>query len=623
VAAEERAGKCFCRGVRALKKLALVLMATLAVLAACGPRVKQITEEELAFQKKQQENSFLKKTLFIPGSDKPYEKGKPGGTWRNNLNNDLKTFNPVVAVYDAESAGIVDNLSTSLLDYDAYTKKWKPLAASYEVSVNEAKGTMDVTFTLRDDMYWTTLADPKTKVKVTSDDVVFWYNDIVGDPALQHSAYAGQFVQMPDGSKKHIDMEKLDGRRFVMHYPRIVAMPELSSNMNFGPRHVFEPAKKAKGVEGVLNLWSINTDPKTIPSMGPYYIESNRPGIEVTLVRNSNYWRKSDDGQHVPYIEKFETKIVPNQDTEKLKFLAGELDGYTLRPEDLEEMVNRGSKDYTVYSAGPTLGAAFISWNQNPRNLKPLLVKWFSTTTFRQAMSCFFNRERVVKEVYRGLADPDLSFFAKANPYYDPAITQQFTYDPERGKQLLAQIGIRQDAAGIMRDAQGNPIVYDLTVPIETNLSIDIGTIYADELKKVGITLKVKPVQFQKLVESLTKSYDWQSVMISVGSNYFPIQGDNVWLSSGNLHLWNPLQPKPATAWEAEIDSLYWQGYSERDPVKAKKIWDRYQRIILDQLPVMYMVFANSFSAFSNRWGNIRVDTLSAPDLTYVYLKAQ
>ena len=174
-----------------------------------------------------------------------------------------------------------------------------------------------------------------------------------------------------------------------------------------------------------------------------------------------------------------------------------------------------------------------------------------------------------------------------------------------------------------MQDEQGNPIVYDLTVPIETNMSIDIGTIYADELKKVGITLKVKPVQFQKLVESLTKSYDWQAVMISVGSNYFPIQGDNVWLSSGNLHLWNPLQPKPATAWEAEIDKLYWQGYSERDPVKAKKIWDQYQRILLDQLPVMYMVFANSFSAFANRWANIRVDTLSAPDLNHVYLKAQ
>ena len=363
-----------------MKRLQLLLVAAVAFLAACGPGVKQISEDQLNFQKKEQEDSLLQKTVYRPGSTAPYEKGRSGGTWLNNLTNDLKTFNPVVAVYDAESAGIVDNLSTSLLDYDAYKKQWKPLAASYQVSVNEAAGTMDVTFTLRDDLYWTTLADPKTKVKVTSDDVVFWYNQIVGDPAMQHSAYAGQFVQMPDGKKKHIDIEKIDQRRFVLRYPRVVAMPELSSNMNFGPRYIFEPVKKAKGVEGVLNLWTINTDPRTIPSMGPYSIESNKPGVQVTLVRNPSYFKTDDYGQKVPYIERYETKIVPNQDTEKLKFLAGELDGYSLRPEDLQEMVNKSPRDYSVYYNGPSLGASFISWNQNPRNLKPLYVKWFSNT---------------------------------------------------------------------------------------------------------------------------------------------------------------------------------------------------------------------------------------------------
>jgi peptide/nickel transport system substrate-binding protein len=609
--------------VRELNRLLLVLSAALVALAACGPGVKQISEDQLSFLKKQHEDNLLEKTVYRPGSAAPYEKGTAGGSWINNMTNDLKTFNPVVAVNDSESAGITDALSTALLDYDAYKKQWKPLAASYEVSVNEAAGTMNVTFTLRDDMYWTTLADPGTRVKVTSDDAVFWYNQIEGDPAMQHSGYSGQFVQMPDGTKKHIDIEKLDERRFVMHYPRVVAMPELFSNMNFGPRYVFEPVKKAKGVEGVLNLWTINTDPRTIPSMGPYYIESNRPGIQVTLVRNPNYFKTDDYGQKMPYIEKFETKIVPNQETERLKFLAGELDGYSLRPEDLQEMVTKSPRDYTVYYGGPSLGARFISWNQNPRNLKPLYVKWFSNTKFRQAMSCFFNRDRVVKEVYRGLAEPDLSFFAKANPYYDPAIKQQFTYDPERGKRLLAEIGIKPNAAGLMQDAEGNLITYDLTVQIDTNLTIDIATIYADELKKVGITLNVKPVQFQKLVDTLTKGYDWQSIMIAMGSNYFPVQGSNVWISSGNLHLWNPLQSKPATAWEAKVDELYWQGFSERDPVKAKKIWDQYQRIILDQVPVMYMVYEVAFSAYRDRWANIRVDTLQAPDLGYVYLKAR
>ncbi|HET6488063.1 MAG TPA: ABC transporter substrate-binding protein [Spirochaetia bacterium] len=600
--------------------IAVVAVTALAALAACGPRVAQLTPDQVAFQKKVEQNALLAKTVNRPGSTAPYPKGAHGGTWQSDLNDDPKSFN-MLHSQDTETDAVVGVLADYLLDYDAYKRQWKPNVASYEVKVNDQAQTMDVTFTLRDDLYWTTLADPSKKVKVTSDDVVYWYNDIVGDQALQQSGYSGQFLQMPDGGKKHIDMEKIDDRRFVMHYPRIVAMPELSSNMNFGPRYIFEPVKKAKGVEGLLNLWSIDTDPKTIPSMGQYYIQSYRPGVGVTLVRNPNYWKKDDYGQQLPYIDTIEMKIVPNRDTEKLKFLANELDSYSLRPEDLSDMVAKDPRNYSVYYAGPSLGAAFISWNQNPKNLAPKYLKWFSNTTFRQAMSCFLNRDRIVTEVYRGLADPDLSFFAKPNPFYDPAIAEQYTYNPARGKELLAEIGIKPNANGLMQDSEGNVVTYDLEVTVENNVAVDIANIFADELKKVGITLNVKPLQFQKIVQTLMQTYDWQCVMISVGSNYFPIQGDNVWLSSGNLHLWNPLEAKPATAWESQIDDLYWKGYSTRDNAEAKKIWDQYQRIILDQLPVMYLTYPDVFSAYRDRWANLRVDALSAPDMNYVYLK--
>ncbi len=598
----------------------VLTVTTSAFLISCGGAKAQMTQQQIAFQKKQQENALLAKTVRKPGSAEAYPKGTLGGTWMTSLNDDPKSFNPLHA-QDGQTAAVTGVLQDYLLDYDAYTRKWKPNVASYEVKVNKEAGTMDVIFTLRNDLYWTTLADPGKKVKVTSDDVVFWYNKITGNPDLQQSEYSGHFIEMPDGTKKPITIEKLDERRFVFHYPRIVAMPELSSNMTFGPKYVFEPVLKSKGATGVLDLWSIDTNPKTIPSMGPYYIESYRPGVSVTLKRNPNYWKTDSYGQHIPYISTYELKIIPNRETEKLKFMANDIDSYNLRPEDLKEMVNKSPRNYTVYYAGPSLGSGFISWNENPGNLAPKYVKWFSNTKFRQAMSSFFNRKRIVKEVYRGLGEPDLGFFAKANPYYDPKITQQYTYDPERGKKLLAEIGIKPNKDGMMQDSSGNIIEYTLEVPVENNISIDIANIYADDLKKVGIKLDVKPVNFQKIVDSLTKTYDWQSVMLSLGSNYWPIGGNNVWLSSGNLHLWHPLQKTPSTKWEAEVDTLYNEGYTTRDPVKAKEIWDKYQRILLDQVPLMYMIYSDAFSAYRNKWGNVRVDNLQAPDMNYVYLK--
>ena len=599
--------------------LGAVVGALSIIFVSCGGGKPEMTADQIAFQKKAAENSLLAKTVRKPGGG-TYEKGSVGGTWLASINNDPKSFNTLTA-RDQDTGAVVNGLYDSLLTYNAYTKEWKPNLASYEVKVNEQAGTMDVIFTLRDDLYWTTLAEPDRKVKVTSDDVVYWYNEVDGDKDLQLPSYPGQFLEMPDGSKKHIDIEKIDDRRFALHYPRIIAMPELSSNMTFGPKYIVEPVKKAKGAEGLLTLWSIDTDPKLIPSIGEYYIESYRPGVSVTLKRNPNYWKADDYGQHLPYIETVEMKIIPNLETEKLKFMAGELDSYGLRPEDLQEMVDKTPRDYTVYYGGPSLGSGFISWNENPANLAPKYVKWFSNTKFRQAMSSFFNRDRVIKEVFRGLGEPAIYFFAKANPYFDPKIKEQYTYDPERGKKLLAEIGITPNKDGLMQDSEGNLVEYEMIMGVENNVGIDIANIYADELKKVGIKLTVKPVNFQKLVDSLINTYDWQSVMVSLGSNYWPISGNNVWQSSGNFHIWHPLQKKPATPWEARIDELYQKGFVTRDPVQAKKIWDEYQQLILDQLPLMYMVYPDSFSAYRDKWGNIRVDNLQSPDLRYVYLK--
>ena len=172
-----------------------------------------------------------------------------------------------------------------------------------------------------------------------------------------------------------------------------------------------------------------------------------------------------------------------------------------------------------------------------------------------------------------------------------------------------------------MRDSGGHAVEFDLNMGIENTVGIDVGNVYADELKKVGIKLNVKPLDFQKLVDKVVNTYDWQSVMVALGSNYWPTSGTNVWQSSGNFHIWRPLQDKPATDWEARLDTLYQQGYVTRNPVVAKKIWDEFQTILLDQLPLMYLVLPDGFSAYHSKWGNLRVDNLQAPEQSYLYLK--
>ena len=57
----------------------------------------------------------------------------------------------------------------------------------------------------------------------------------------------------------------------------------------------------------------------------------------------------------------------------------------------------------------------------------------------------------------------------------------------------------------------------------------DIAQIISDECAKVGITVNIRQTDFQKMVEMLTATYDWQTIIIGLGSNLFPSQGSNVW----------------------------------------------------------------------------------------------
>lgn len=604
-----------------LMRRALTIGIVILSIIGCGGD-EGVTLEEAEEQRSAARNELLEKTVRRPGPG-DWEQGAIGGTWVTSINNDPKTFNTLTA-RDGDSRDIVDVLFDYLADYDPYEREFVPNLASFEIEVDRDAGILRVVFTLRDDLYWTTPGAPEEEwVEVTSDDVVFWYDEVQGDPEFQLPGYPGQFVDMPNGEQARIAIEKIDERSFAFVFPRIVANPVLSSNMTFGPRHLYEPAKREGGVEAVLNLLSVDTEVTTIPSIGPYHIVEYTPGVRVVLERNPNYWKQDEWGTGIPYVERAVYRIVPDQNTEFLLFKDGTKDAYSARPEDLEELLSPEDPDYTVYNGGESLGSSFFTFNQNPENIDPEKYSWFIQKEFRQAMSSLLNRERIAQQVYRGLAAPAHYFFARANPMFDPDIRLEYTYNPDRAVELLESIDITRGDDGLMYDRQGNHIEFTINIGTESTIGIDMANIFADELEQVGITANVRPIDFQRLVEMITSTYDWEVVSVALGANYWPSGGSNVWQSSGNFHIWHPLQEEPATEWEARVDELYNEGRFTLNEDERKAIYDEYQQIILEQLPLIYTVHPFSFLAIRDKWANVFYDTLNRLETTRVFLQEE
>ena len=593
---------------------------------------------------------LLAKTESKPWRGEEFVPGKLGGTWHSVIMDDPKSFNVIVAEQDSSTSAVVGSMLDYLIEYDFVEREWKPNIAAPEIIVDEKNGAMRVVYTLRDDLYWSYFnsesdrkgnpvtrffkqlfsgfknsetVQEKEKIKVTSDDVVFWYNEIEGDPDVQSSGYYGQFLTMPDGSEERITISKIDDLTFSFNFPRIIADPLISTNRDFGPKHLYEPAKKEGGVSGLRSIFNVSVDPKTIPSMGKWFLVQYNPGQRLVYKRNPDYWKKDSNGLSLPFTEEEIVRIIPEENTQLLLFQKGDIDSYRLRPEDINALVNAKNKKYTVFNCEGTMGAAFWSFNQNPFNREKAQYEWFTKKEFRQAMSCLLNRDRINAQVYRGLAEPKLSIFPEPNPYYNPSVTNKYLFDTKIALSLLSSIGIQRDSSGIMRDWLNRPVEFDLTIRSESTMYNDTASIIMDELSNIGIKVNIRVVDFQKQVEMLFTSFDWDSTLISLsGANVFPSQGSNVWPSTGNLHLWNPNQATPATDWEARIDYLYNEGQYTIDKNKAQIIWDEFQSILMEQLPMIHLLRSRGFWAINGRWDltNVYFDNMKGTESNHVFL---
>ncbi|MDR0290852.1 MAG: ABC transporter substrate-binding protein [Treponema sp.] len=601
---------------------AIPLICLVFVLFSCDKN-NEMSLEELNALNTEGLQELLAKTVTKPWRGGEFVPGRLGGTWYSVMNEDPKSFNMLVAEQDNTTSTVVGQMHDSLYDYDVVLREWTARLASPEVIVDEHSSTLRVVCTLRDDLWWS-YYDSGRKVKVTSDDVIFWYNEISGDKDMGSSSYYQQFLTMSDGSDAHVDIRKIDDLRFEFVFPRIVADPLLATNMDFGPRHIYEPAKRRGGAKGVQDVFSVNADPKTIPSIGKWFLVEYTPGQRLVYKRNPDYWKKDSQGLSIPFYEETIVRIIPDENTQLLLFKNGDSDSYSLRPVDLDDLVNRNSGNYTVFNAEGSLSPPFWTFNQNPQNRHKPQYEWFTQKEFRQAMACLLNRDRINAQVYRGLAEPKLSLFPEPNPFYNPNIVFQYLYDQKRAERLLASIGIKRDRSGIMRDAQNRPVEFDLAIRSESATMNDIASIIRGELSNIGIKINIRVLDFQKQVEQLFNTFDWDSMIMGLsGANIFPSQGSNVWPSSGNLHLWHPNQTEPATEWEARLDYLYNEGCYTIDREKAQEIWDEFQTILMEQCPLVHLMRSRSFWALSNRWdfSNVYYDNLNGAETTHIFLK--
>jgi peptide/nickel transport system substrate-binding protein len=513
--------------------------------------------------------------------------GRPGGTLVYAQRVEPKSLNPLTAA-DSASREIIPLLTADLIHIDRATQRTAPaLAKSWTVSADGLHYLLQLRRGVR-------FSDGQP---FTADDVVFSFQ-----------AYLDESVHSPQRDLLMIDgkplvVRKVDPYQVAFDLPAPYAAAErLFDGFAILPRHILEPAYRERKLG---DAWGINTPPAQVVGLGPFRFKQYRPGQQIVLERNPYYWKGDSSGIMLPYLAEVDFTVAGSADMQVARFLSGESDiisrisAHTFVALEKEQQAQRR---YTLMDAGPGIEFSFLFFNLNDQGgaRKP-----FQGTEFRRAVSLAIDRDALVRLVYQGRAGATYAPEPLGDQEWLDGKLPHPPHSVDGARKVLASAGFSWGPDGSLRDPGGAKVEFSIATSSGNDDRVQMATFIQDDLKQVGITVHVAPLEFRSLLTRIFDTHDYDACLLSLAeADTDPTPDMGLWLSSGSNHLWHPEQKTPATPWEAEIDKLMRRQMTMRDHVERKRLFDRVQEIAVEQLPLIPLVTPDILAGARSDLGN-------------------
>ena len=545
------------------KMLVLMVVGVALLFTACGGSQEQAAQQE--------------------------KNEKFGGTLLSTTTAGPKSFNPLLAE-ETSSNSILYFVFEGLTTTNGKTTEVEPcLAKSWEAS--EDKQTW--TFHLREDVKW---SDGE---KFTAEDVVFTF-DVIYDEDIPTSL---RDVLTIDGEQ--IKVSKVDEYTVKMELPKPFA-PFLRQLPDILPKHkLHEPWKNGN----FKDAWGIDSKLTEIVGTGPVMIEEYKSGERVVLKRNPHYWKETDAGHKLPYLDRWAKTVVKSTETQVLKFENGESYYSRIPNQDYDRLKKKAEQeDFRLVNGGPGFGSNFVVFNQNPRNPnleeEPWKLDWFTNLHFRRAVAHAVDRQQIIDQVFAGLGTPQWTPVSPQNKMFYHEDVKKYKYNLDKAREELKKGGFTWNDKDELVGPEGHKVKFKMVTNSGNKEREQILNIVTSDLEKLGMNINSTPIEFNKMVKQLTSQWNFDSILIGLTGSVEPNTGANVWKTSGNLHMWNPRQEEPATDWEAEINQLFAEGVTTLDQEKRQEIYKEWQEIVAQNVPVIYTVHADQTFAIRDELKN-------------------
>ena len=466
-----------------------------------------------------------------------------------------------VAALNTQLTSITDALlvapvwADGLMTYDRNGERIPRLAESWTISDDG----LVYTFNLRKGVKW---SDGE---EFTAEDVIFTIREFA-----QYNTYLGRLdklaetVEAPDDHTVVLTLtQPLTATLDLLDKEVFPIMPE---HVYRGENVVTHPANRAP------------------VGLGPFKFKAWNQGQSIEFVRNPYYW---EEGK--PYLDSVVFALIPNEQQRLNALKRGEIDWMQPSPAQYAEVAETAKDSNIVFQKIKTNAPSRSTIDFNMR------VAPTDELKVRRALFQAIDRERIVRDVYRGFAQTAKNAIpVQFQRLHDPSVDydELFPYDPEAAGKLLDEAGYP------LKD--GKRFDIEFTYPT-TNVLGSIAKIVQANLEAVGINVDLVGMENQLWIDKVYKKHDFQMSLIYLTGRTNPVLGiDRSFICNEN----NVPYANPTGYCNPELDKVALEA-AQAPLAEQRQHYRKYAEIVAQDLNEITLTNAEQYEAYTKKFRNM------------------
>lgn len=223
---------------------------------------------------------------------------------------------------------------------------------------------------------------------------------------------------------------------------------------------------------------------------GPFRFVSYTPQDSLVMEKYDGYWGQA------PYLDQVTFRIITNSDTLVMSLQSGSLDMAIHVP---NTQVSQVEGQFNVVEDTMKLVQALYLNND---------VAPFDDVRVRQALCYAINVGQIIELVGDGAGvQVGSTMYPAFSKYYLEQLNDAYPTDVDRARDLLAQAGYP------------NGFSMDITVPSNYTQHVQTAEVIAEQLKAVGVTANLVPVEWETWVSQVYQGRDFQATVCGVAAS--------------------------------------------------------------------------------------------------------